>query len=105
MSSATSAARGRARSSTAGRFLISKIVFAVGARARITLACRGQKGVRSMNWMCLRHHPLFDLSLDRDLVGDRLDRRVCHTRLGHVVERAGEFLAALEALAAVLCRG
>ena len=60
-SSATSAASGSARSSTAGRFLISKIVFAVGARARITLACLGQKGVRSMNWMWRRHHQLLHL--------------------------------------------
>src|SRR5450759_3415696 len=48
---------------------------------------------------------LLDLVLDRDLIGDRLDGRVRHARLRHVVERTGEFLAALEALAPVLCRG
>jgi len=41
--------------------LISKIVLAVGASARITLACRGQNGVRSMNWMWRRHHQLLHL--------------------------------------------
>src|SRR4029077_21071109 len=67
MSSATSAASGSARSSTAGRFLISKIAPAVGASARITLAWRGQNGVRSMNVMCLRHHQLLHSFPDRSL--------------------------------------
>src|SRR5579859_1122794 len=58
MSSATMAANGSARSSTAGRFLISKMVPCTGANARITLAWRGQNAVRSMNWMWRLHHQL-----------------------------------------------
>src|SRR5450759_327181 len=48
-----------------------------------------------------RRSPLL-LLFDGNLVRDRLDRRLRGARLGHVVERAGERLAALEALAPVL---
>src|SRR5882672_6470179 len=47
---------------------------------------------------------LLSLFLDCDLVRDRFGGRMCHTRLRHVVERPGEFLTALETLAAFFRR-
>ena len=47
----------------------------------------------------------FDLFVHRQLIRDRLDWRLCRTRLWHVVESAREFLTALEALARVLRGG
>src|SRR6266849_4291961 len=51
------------------------MVLAVGASARITLACRGQNGVRSMNWMCRRHHQLLHSRPLRSLYAQAQPRR------------------------------
>src|SRR5260370_27375405 len=51
------------------------MVLAVGASARITLAWRGQHGVRSMTWMWRRHHQLLHSRPVRSLYAQAQPRR------------------------------
>ena len=59
----------------AAAFYVLEATLKLGASARITLACRGQKGVLSMNWMCLRHHQLLHSRPVRSLYAHAQPRR------------------------------